>query len=87
MAGIEPATPCLQSVNQAIAIECDRLQSCFVFLMFRGSFPASQFQLSAMVYYHGVHQVVHQLFAAQPCLVAAKLMRARIVALRAQQCD
>ena len=77
VAGIEPATPCLQSVNQVPATECNQLQSCFVFFAFRGLPLVSRFQLSAMVYNRGVHQNVHQLFRGHFAGIVAPRARQR----------
>ena len=60
MRGLEPLTPCLQSVNSLGATEWYGLLSCAVFLAFRGLDPAPGLLLSAMVSYLAVHQIVHQ---------------------------
>src|SRR5262249_43765658 len=64
--GIEPATPCLQSINERSAAECDGRLRCSVFLSFSGLEHGPGFLPSAMVSYLAVHQIVHQVFRKTP---------------------
>jgi hypothetical protein len=60
--GFEPATPCLQSVNQVDAIEYDGELPSSVFLGFTSLHHSPRFLPSAMVSYPAVHQIVHQVW-------------------------